>query len=259
MLTMSGQVVLNAAIGITKSRLSQDGIDDHFQVNMLAQLHLGQTLLPRMEATALAQGTPARWVFMSSATHHYTPKQTRFETLAELNQDLGTEAHYYRSKLAQILIVRQLALRAGAMSNTNNGQARKAVDHPHCVGKEAFVVEEEVVAPAHVDVRVLVNATHPGDYNRTALTDNLRVTFGFLGWLLLLILGPFMSDPMTEGCHSALFACTPNADLLRRLPNGQYIVPSKRIIEPSPRGRDDAGLGENVWRLSMELLDKKLR
>jgi len=251
------QMVLNAAIGIMQSRLSQDGIDDHFQVNMLSQLHLALTLLPRLEATSELTGVPARLVFMSSATHCYAPGNTQFNSLEELNKDLGKQAHYYRSKLAQILIVRQLAraynrdwaVDADGNSGTNFEAARL----------EALDKKGPLTQTVSVKRQVLINATHPGDYNRTPLTDNLKNAFGIFGWILLLVLAPFMSDPMTQGCQPALFACTPNAELLRENPHGSYIVPFKRVVQPSQPGRDDNGLGENVWRLSNRLLKEKLQ
>lgn len=217
---------------------------------MLAQLHLALTLLPTLHATAQRTGLPTRLVFQSSATHQYAPKATRFETLAELNEDLGTQEHYYRSKLAQLLVVRQLAQRLDKNGYTLAYNQADDASSLSSIGRE----KEVKSTPS-----VLVNAAHPGDYNKTPLTENLKRTFGLFGWILLFFLAPFMSDPMTEGCLPALFASTPSTELLGRMPTGSYIVPSKRIVDPAPRAKDDAGLGQNVWKLSMELLQAKLQ
>ena len=104
---------------------------------------------------------------------------------------------------------------------------------------------------------VLINATHPGDFNRTPLTAQLRVSFGFLGWLMLFFLSPFMPDPIVTGCRSALFAGTSNKELIEGGIHGKYIVPDKRVEEPSAMARD-AVIGKRLWGLSMDILREKL-
>ena len=237
-------LVLNAGIGIVKYSLSEDGIDSHFQVNILSQLHIALVLLPILQSTARETRKPSRVVFMTSATHAYAPSSTRFLSLAELNTDIGQQDLYYRSKLAQILIVRELVRRldTGLITLPINPFDPPVSGHP---------------TPSHGGREVLINATHPGDYNRTPLTSNLTVAFGFLGYILLFILGPFMSDPMIAGCKTALFAATPNADLLGKRIDGQYIVPDKQVKDPSEMAQD-AEMGKRLWELTMELLRDRL-
>ena len=196
---------------------------------MLAQLHMALVLLPVLQKTSLA-GTPSRIVFMSSSAHSSAPKSVRFASVEELNTDLGQTDLYYRSKLAQILITRELAWRIG------NSQAGSLAEKGE----------------------VLVNATHPGDLVWTPLIEELGRNLGWKGWLMLFFCWPFMPDAMKVGCRSALFAGTPNMDLLAgRGINGQYIVPDKKIESPSEKARDPE-MGKRVWKLSMSLLEEKL-
>ncbi|KAL1970922.1 hypothetical protein VTN77DRAFT_2756 [Rasamsonia byssochlamydoides] len=71
--------ILNAGISITNFSLSKDHLDNHFQINMLSQLHLALVLIPRCAPPPPPPGLP-------HALCH----------------------DYYWSKLAQILIVREL-------------------------------------------------------------------------------------------------------------------------------------------------------
>lgn len=156
--------------------------------------------------------------------HRNVPKNTTFASIEEINTDIGQQALYYRSKLAQILVVRELCRRLAATSEKRP---------------------------------VLINATHPGDFNRTPLTAQLRVSFGFLGWLMLFFLSPFMPDPIITGCRSALFACTSNKELLEKRIYGKYIVPDKKVEEPSAMARDEL-MGKRLWEVSMDILREKL-
>jgi NAD(P)-dependent dehydrogenase (short-subunit alcohol dehydrogenase family) len=80
-----------------------------------------------MKKTA-ESGNTVRISNQASNAHQAAPKDTKFESLEELNQDLGPNGQYGRSKLASILYTRYFARKV-----TNNG-------HPN----------------------VLMNATHPG-------------------------------------------------------------------------------------------------
>jgi WW domain-containing oxidoreductase len=192
---------------------------------MLSQLHLALTLLSNMHKTSAGQSIPSRMVFMTSAMHENVPKTINFSSTDEINYDIGQQALYYRSKLAQIVIVRELVRRGMDTGNKS---------------------------------RVLINATHPGDFNRTPLIEQLRIAFGIWGTLLLFFLSPFMPDPITTGCRSALFAATPNKEILSRTAqSGQYIVPDKKIRQPSKMAQD-LEMGLRLWRLSMHLLEEKI-
>lgn len=65
-----------------------------------------------------------------------------------------------------------------------------------------------------------------------------------------------MADPVQQGCRPALFAAT-GADVVEEGIVGQYIVPDRKVSSVSSQAEDE-GLGENLWRLGMEVLREKL-
>lgn len=74
--------------------------------------HMGHTiltshLLPLMKKTA-DKGDKVRIVNLASNAHQSTPEDTKFESLDELNRDLGPMGQYARSKLAAILYAKYL-------------------------------------------------------------------------------------------------------------------------------------------------------
>jgi WW domain-containing oxidoreductase len=95
-------LISNAGEGVGVYSLSEDGIDTHFQVNHLAQMMLGFVLLPVLEKS---QG---RLVVQSSQFHHMTRSSDKFESIQEIKTDIGPSYLYNRSRLAQVLFVREL-------------------------------------------------------------------------------------------------------------------------------------------------------
>lgn len=242
-------LVLNAGIGVNKYKLSEDGIDSHFQINVLSQLHLAFILLPTLQKTSSLTGTPSRLIMMSSEMHRFAPLSTRFESIGELNTNVGSTMLYSRSKLAQVLIVRELARRV------DEGQ----------LGFKKFDGTSKR--------EVLINVTHPGEHTRyrfwsTKLTitggvstpgqGSLIPAYGWTGRLLLWLIQLFMVDAVTVGCLSGLFASTPTADLLKGNGlHGQYIVPDKKVTKPSGKARDSE-MASRLWDLSVALLQQKI-
>ena len=64
-------------------------------------------LLPLMKETA-DKGNTVRIVTLGSNAHQAAPSDCKFASLEELNQDLGPNGQYGRSKLAQMLYVKYL-------------------------------------------------------------------------------------------------------------------------------------------------------
>lgn len=64
-------------------------------------------LLPLLKKTAEA-GTTVRIVNMASNAHQGSPSDTKFNSVDDLNQDLGPNGQYGRSKLAAILYSKYL-------------------------------------------------------------------------------------------------------------------------------------------------------
>ncbi|GKT87465.1 retinol dehydrogenase 12 [Colletotrichum tofieldiae] len=120
-------VVNNAGRGIMTYELTDYGVDRHMAVNHMGHVVLTSHLLPLIKQTA-EKGDIVRIANQASNAHQAAPSDCKFESLEELNQDLGPNGQYGRSKLAGILYARYFNRKV-----TQNG-------HPN----------------------VLMNATHPG-------------------------------------------------------------------------------------------------
>ena len=98
----------NAGIGTGPRKLSPDGLDAHFTLNHLSHFVLMNHLLPVIRKTAKEHGE-ARVVFTSSSLHSSAPSSIKFESKEEINEDIGPNNLYARTKLANLLYARQLA------------------------------------------------------------------------------------------------------------------------------------------------------
>lgn len=227
-------LVLNAGVGVNSYAVTSDGLDSHFQVNMLSQLHLALMLLPNLVNTAKQTGTPSRIVMMSSEMHKIVPSSCGFHDVAELNTDIGATELYGRSKLAQVLVVGHMAklLDSGKLGfdNASNGHNL-----------------------------VIVNATHPGGVN-TPQQDQFPNAYGNIaGKVIKKMVRPLMTDPVRHGCRSALFVMTsPEVVHGEGAPlQGEYVMPDKKVSEVSKKGQDEE-MGARLWELSLGLLREKI-
>lgn len=108
-------VLVNNAGGTWSERqVTAQGIEYTFGVNHLGPFYLTNLLLAR-----LRDGAPSRVVCVSSVGHHFTPAGMHFEDLQSERRYEGMEA-YCRSKLANVLFVRELARRERATVLTAN-------------------------------------------------------------------------------------------------------------------------------------------
>ncbi len=226
-------LILNAGIGVAEYSLSADGIDNHSQINWLSQLHLALMLMPVLKKTRDITGVPSRMVLMSSEMHRFAPKSTEFASLDELNTDVGATQLYARSKLAQILLVRELVRRMGS-------------------GEFGFDNKDTDSSQA-----VLVNATHPGGV-KTPQQEALKGAYGSFWYKIVdAVVRPFMVDPVAVGCRSGLFAATTNKEFMEQHLHGKYIVPDKKVMEPTKQAQDEE-MAERLWNLSIYLLKDRL-
>lgn len=201
---------------------------------MLSQLHLALVLLPTLQATAASTKTSARIMMMSSEMHRLAPNSTKFESEKELTENIGPTYLYGRSKLAQLLIVRELARRL------DEGK----------LGSSPYDPATGMPRP------VLVNATHPGGV-RTGQPSQLEIAYGRVGKILAKVFWPAFVDPIKMGCRSGVFAVT-GKDLYEGSGiHGQYIVPDKKIGQPNSKGQDRE-MGERLWRISLQILGDRL-
>jgi WW domain-containing oxidoreductase len=100
----------------------------------------------------------------------------------------------------------------------------------------------------------LVNATHPGGV-QTDQQKQAIDAYGTLGKIGVAIVKPLLSDPVSSGCRSALFAATSDEIVSENI-TGQYIVPDKQVTSPNGTAQD-AELGEKLWALQEELLKER--
>ncbi|KAI4242595.1 MAG: hypothetical protein L6R40_003976 [Gallowayella cf. fulva] len=216
-------LICNAGQGVGKYNETVDGLDSHMQVNHFSQFHLAMMLWPNLQATP-----NSRLVLQSSDLHRACPSSTTFTTVEEMNTDLGPTNLYARTKLAQILMVRAMARR---MEENQPGFQSPKESGPW------------------------VMAVHPGGVS-TDQPEQAVDAYGTLGKIGVKAVRPFMKDPTDEGCKPALFAAT-SVDVVTEKIQGQYIIPERKVSDPSKMAKD-VELGENLWRLSEQILQEKL-
>jgi len=214
-------LILNAGLGVGVYNETRDGLDSHFQVNHLSQFLLLKKLLPRLQRTP-----GARIVFESSDLHKGADAGTKFENEAEINRDIGPMKLYNRTKLAQILIAKALQRRLDS-------------------GQLGFQPGQ----------KIFINAVHPGAVE-TDQPAQAEEAYGKLGVIGHNLIKPMMKDPVSQGCRPALYAAT-SMEIEEKGISGEYIVPDKKVTSPTSKAQDEE-LGEQLWRLSEQLLKEKL-
>lgn len=215
-------LVCNAGLGVGVYNETKDGLDSHMQVNHFSHFHLSMTLLP------LLQKTPNARLVVQSSDLHRGISDVKFESVAEMNQDIGPTMLYNRTKVAQILFIRKLVQLA------NKG--------------ELGFDKSQTTGP-------WMNATHPGGV-KTDQQKQAVDAYGTIGKIGANLVKPFMKDAFSEGCRPALFAAT-SEDVVKERIQGKYIVPDRKVSEPSNVAQSDE-LAENLWKLSFQVLQDKL-
>jgi WW domain-containing oxidoreductase len=222
-LTRLDALVCNAGLGVGVYNETRDGLDSHMQVNAFSQAHLTLSLLP------ILQKTPdSRIVHQSSDLHKGATSSMKFESVEEMNQDIGATLLYNRTKLAQILFLRELYARVKA-------------------GQFGSVTSSEGLP--------WINATHPGGI-KTDQQDQAVEAYGTLGKIGVAAVRPFLKDPVSQGCRPALFAAT-SPDIATEQVQNSYIIPDRKVTEPSKQAQDPT-LSLNLWKLTKQILESKI-
>jgi len=216
-------LVCNAGLGVGVYNETRDGLDSHMQVNVFSQAHLTLTLLPILQKT-----TDSRIVYQSSDLHKGATSSMEFKSIEEMNQDIGAVLLYNRTKFAQILFLREL------YSRIKDGQFGPVT------GSEGLP---------------WINATHPGGI-KTDQQDQAVEAYGTLGKIGVAAVRPFLQDPISQGCRSALFAATSH-DIATDQVQNSYIIPDRKVTEPSKQAQDPA-LCLNLWKLTKHVLESKI-
>ncbi|CAJ2514076.1 Uu.00g021950.m01.CDS01 [Anthostomella pinea] len=169
-------LINNAGRGIMVSsstyQLTDYGVDRHMALNHMGHVILTSHLLPLMKETA-EKGNVVRISNQASNAHQAAPSDTKFESLEELNQDLGPNGQYGRSKLAGILYARYFARKV-----TNAG-------HPN----------------------VLMNATHPGFVSTKMSKEDIHEPYPLAGYGMSVAMEPFKKDQF-QGAVPTMYATT---------------------------------------------------
>jgi len=111
-------------------------------------------------------------VNLSSNLHESAPSDTKFDSVEDLNQDLGPNAQYSRAKLMNLLHARYM-----------NRHLHSA--HP----------------------KILYNATHPGIVDTAQTNEHIHEAYPLLGYGMSAAMKPFKKSQF-EGCVSTMFAAT---------------------------------------------------
>jgi NAD(P)-dependent dehydrogenase (short-subunit alcohol dehydrogenase family) len=164
-------LINNAARGIMTYQLNKAGVDLHMATNHMGHVVLTSHLLPLLMSTA-EKGNTVRLVQFGSNLHEQTPKDTKFESLEELNTDIGPQALYARAKLATILYSKYL--------------------DRHLHSKYP---------------NILSNAVHPGIVDTRQSTEHIHEAYPLLGYGMSVAAQPFKKTQF-EGCVSAMYAAT---------------------------------------------------
>jgi len=162
-------LILGAARGIMTQEITPYGCDRHMALNHVGHVVLTSHLLPLLKKTA-TDGNTVRVVTFSSNIHENAGKQTKFETLEELNTDLGPMENYGRSKLAQLLYAKYL-------------------------GRHLTASHENI----------LVNSVHPGFVATRQSKEHILEAYPIRGNAMKFM--PLKKD-IYEGALSALYAAT---------------------------------------------------
>jgi len=161
----------NAGRGIMSYELTDYGVDRHMALNHMGHVILTSHLLPLIKETA-SKGNTVRIVNQASNAHQGAPSDVKFASLEELNQDLGPNGQYGRSKLAGILYAKYL----------NKHLTSK---HPN----------------------ILVNACHPGFVSTKMSKIDILEPYPLAGYAMAVGMEPFKKDQF-EGAVSGVYACT---------------------------------------------------
>ncbi|KAM0354855.1 hypothetical protein ACHAPU_000684 [Fusarium lateritium] len=165
-------LVNNAGRGIMTYQLSSNGVDLHMAINHFGHVLLTSYLLELLKKTAEQHGT-VRIVNQSSNAHQGAPSDVKFESLDELNQDLGPNPQYGRSKLAGILYTRYFDRHV-----TKGGYPK-----------------------------VLMNCSHPGFVSTRQSKEHIHEAYPLAGYAMSIGMEPFKKDQF-QGATSSVYAAT---------------------------------------------------
>ncbi|OCF35493.1 hypothetical protein I317_05931 [Kwoniella heveanensis CBS 569] len=223
---------LIAGIGVAPFKLTDDGVGNHFAVNNLSQMILVDGLLDLMLKTAEGKQSSSdeeekfstRIVSESSELHRASPMEIKAESLEEMSHEMDATKLYGRSKLFNILYIRQLA-KAHLPALTSSSP-------------------------------ILAMSTHPGAV-ATEQEHGATEAYGPIGKVLELgskVL--FMSRE--QGAESALWAGVGQSAVKRReeVQGGYFSEADGKVGTESSQGQDEE-LAKKLWDLMSKVIKDK--
>lgn len=211
-------------------------LDRHFAVNNVAHAILTDGLLDLIKETGKKTGD-ARIVVMGSNLHFSADESVKWDSIDELNTDLGPTLQYNRSKMGNVLYAKKLARN---------------------LHSEGFAD------------KVFVNSVHPGVV-KTAQQDGALETYtervqetlgdGIVGQAAVSVLTganyaarALLMKDSPEGALSALYAGT-SPEVKEKGLQGEYIVPNGHTQTADKRALDE-GYQDKFWKVLQECIAK---
>jgi len=226
-------VICNAGVGQAPFGMTDDGLERHFEVNVLSHYVLLMRLLPLMKKTATnAPPATVRIVMQSSEMHRVAPGDTQFLSKEEINKERDGSQLYGRTKLALIYLARELA-------------KRKLSDLEHGSGP------------------ILVMSVHPGTVD-TEVQKAWSESYGKLGQVLEWGMKK-VGKSAPEGAEASLWAatCTNITETNWNDFQGNYYTEAHGTPDQESKQAQDSTVAGNCWELcaslSKELLGEELR
>ncbi|KAI9151577.1 retinol dehydrogenase 12 [Paramyrothecium foliicola] len=166
-------LVQNAGRGIMSFEMTEFGIDRNMAVDYIGRLILTSQMFPLLKSTSRETGDFVRVVNQASNVHQSAPSDTRFDSIEELQKDIGPNGLYGRSRLANLLFSRWF--------------------DRHYTQKD--------------EPKVLMNTTHPGIVSTKMSTVDIHEPFPLGGYGMSVGMEPFKKDQF-DGALSTIYAST---------------------------------------------------
>ncbi|RXK35594.1 hypothetical protein M231_07124 [Tremella mesenterica] len=220
---------LIAGVGVAPYGETNDGIGNHYGVNVLAHMVLVDGLLPKMRETAQTKTGDEKWttriVAESSELHRAAPSEIKCEDLEEMNsEDMDPTKLYGRSKLFDLMFIRQLAYH---------------------------------LPPLASPTPILALSVHPGAV-QTEQQQGATEAYGLPGKALEVVASWAFMTP-DQGAESALWAGTsPAVGERREEAQGRYFTEADGKVDTESAQGQDQELGRKLWDLSVRVLKEKV-
>lgn len=225
---------LIAGVGVAPFGLTQDGLGNHFAVNHLSQMVIVDGVLEKMKETARskqsgheAEKFSSRIVSESSELHRTAPGDIECESEEEMSHEKDPLRLYSRSKLFNILFIRELA--------------------------------KKHLPPLTSPTPILALSVHPGAVNTEQQKGMGEAgAYGQLGKVTSKV-GQYLYKTPEQGSESAVWAGTAPAVAERREDvHGMYFTEADGKVGTETSQAQNDELARKLWGLSVKILKDKV-